>query len=125
MFVSSKWGFRYTANWRSDADVHEVTNLSLERFESQWAGTRAMPRPDVYQIHSATIASGVLDDAALLGLVLKAQHAHGATLQRSVTTRPSGSASMASATMVFMNQSGTSTRFRPLCFALYRHSSAR
>ncbi len=66
--VSSKWGYRYTADWRSDAAVHEVKELSATHLSAQWAESRALLGPwlSVYQIHSATLESGVLRDAAVL-----------------------------------------------------------
>jgi aryl-alcohol dehydrogenase-like predicted oxidoreductase len=66
--VSSKWGYHYTAGWQTQAPVHEVKDLSLAHFESQWLETQAAlgPRLSIYQIHSVTLESGVLDDAAVL-----------------------------------------------------------
>jgi aryl-alcohol dehydrogenase-like predicted oxidoreductase len=62
--VSSKWGYRYTAGWRVDADEHEVKDLSAEHLRAQWRETRELlgDHLGVYQIHSATLDSGVLDD---------------------------------------------------------------
>jgi aryl-alcohol dehydrogenase-like predicted oxidoreductase len=67
--VSSKWGYTYTAGWRVDADPPEVKDLSLETLRRQLAETRDLLGPwlSLYQIHSATVSSGVLDDAGVLG----------------------------------------------------------
>lgn len=66
--VGSKWGYTYTAGWRTDAEVHEVKEHSVENFRRQLAETRAELGDglDLYQIHSATFATGVLDDEELL-----------------------------------------------------------
>ena len=66
--VGSKWGYTYTADWRVDADVHEVKDLSLATLRRQVAESLALLGPylRVYQIHSATLESGVLDDRAVL-----------------------------------------------------------
>jgi aryl-alcohol dehydrogenase-like predicted oxidoreductase len=66
--VGSKWGYRYTADWRIDVEVHEVKDLTLPTLERQydetreWLGTHLR----LYQIHSATLESGVLQDAAVI-----------------------------------------------------------
>ena len=66
--VSSKWGYRYTAGWRVDADPPEVKELTVETFRRQLGETRELLGPylSLYQIHSATVSSGVLDDAEVL-----------------------------------------------------------
>jgi aryl-alcohol dehydrogenase-like predicted oxidoreductase len=67
--VSSKWGYTYTAGWRVDADPPEVKELRADTFRRQLGETRELLGPylSLYQIHSATVSSGVLDDADVLG----------------------------------------------------------
>jgi aryl-alcohol dehydrogenase-like predicted oxidoreductase len=66
--VGSKWGYTYTANWRVDAATHEVKELSLGTLRRQSAESRGQLGANLrlYQIHSATLDSGVLDDQAVL-----------------------------------------------------------
>jgi aryl-alcohol dehydrogenase-like predicted oxidoreductase len=66
--VGSKWGYTYTADWRVDAEVHEVKDLSLATLRRQLAESQALLGPylRLYQIHSATLESGVLEDRTLL-----------------------------------------------------------
>jgi aryl-alcohol dehydrogenase-like predicted oxidoreductase len=66
--VSSKWGYTYTAGWRVDADPPEVKDLSVDTLQRQLGETRSWLGRwlSLYQIHSATVSSGVLDDAAVL-----------------------------------------------------------
>jgi aryl-alcohol dehydrogenase-like predicted oxidoreductase len=66
--VASKWGYTYTANWRVDAETHEVKNHVLPVLVRQFAESRALlgDHLKVYQIHSATLESGVLSDAAII-----------------------------------------------------------
>ena len=65
--VGSKWGYTYTADWRVDADVHEVKDHSVDTFERQLAETRTLlgERLDLYQIHSVTPDGPALTDSAL------------------------------------------------------------
>lgn len=63
--VGSKWGYTYTADWRIDADEHEVKDLTAATLRRQLAETRSLlgTHLRLYQIHSATLESGVLEDA--------------------------------------------------------------
>jgi aryl-alcohol dehydrogenase-like predicted oxidoreductase len=65
--VGSKWGYTYTADWRIDAEVHEVKDLTLGTLCRQYAESRHNlgDNLQLYQIHSATLDSGVLDDPAV------------------------------------------------------------
>ncbi|WP_051425959.1 aldo/keto reductase [Jiangella gansuensis] len=66
--IGSKWGYTYTADWRVDADVHEVKDHSIATFERQWQETLDAlgGPPDVYLVHSLTADSPALDDSELL-----------------------------------------------------------
>lgn len=66
--VSSKWGYRYVGEWRTDADVHEVKEHTLPRFRRQWQESRHLLGDVIglYQVHSLTVDSPLLTDAALL-----------------------------------------------------------
>lgn len=66
--VSSKWGYRYTADWQREAPVHEVKEHTLAHLEAQWPSSQAHLGPwlRVYQIHSFTPDSPALDDPRLL-----------------------------------------------------------
>jgi aryl-alcohol dehydrogenase-like predicted oxidoreductase len=62
--VSSKWGYTYTADWKVNAEVPEVKDHSAAALARQWPETDALLGPwlRLYQVHSATLESGILDD---------------------------------------------------------------
>jgi len=66
--VGSKWGYTYTAGWRIDADAHEVKDLGAATLRRQLAETRERlgDHLQLYQVHSATLESGVLEDREVL-----------------------------------------------------------
>jgi len=66
--IGSKWGYSYVGSWRLDAPVHEVKALSIDTLLRQSAESRSLlgDHLRLYQIHSATLESGVLDDVAVL-----------------------------------------------------------
>ena len=67
--VGSKWGYRYVGDWRLDASVHETKDHSLAMLRAQLPESQALlgAHLRLYQVHSATLESGVLDDVAVLG----------------------------------------------------------
>jgi aryl-alcohol dehydrogenase-like predicted oxidoreductase len=67
--VGSKWGYTYVGDWRMDAEVHEVKDHSLAALARQVRESRELlgDHLDLYQVHSATLDSGVLSDRGVLG----------------------------------------------------------
>jgi aryl-alcohol dehydrogenase-like predicted oxidoreductase len=103
--VGSKWGYTYTANWEIEAHVHEVKEHSLATLERQWPESRALLNGylKLYQIHSATKESGVLEnqdvlqklaqlksDGIRIGLSLSGSE-QGKTLRRAIEVSVDGS----------------------------------
>jgi aryl-alcohol dehydrogenase-like predicted oxidoreductase len=66
--VGSKWGYTYVGDWRMDAKVHEVKDHSLAALRRQLGQSLTLlgDHLDLYQIHSATLDSGVLSDRSVL-----------------------------------------------------------
>ncbi len=66
--IGSKWGYTYTANWQVSAEVHEVKDHSLLvlRRQRQESDSLLGGYLNLYQIHSATLASGVLENQDVL-----------------------------------------------------------
>jgi aryl-alcohol dehydrogenase-like predicted oxidoreductase len=69
VFVASKWGYTYTAGWQVEAEKHEVKDHSLAVLRRQAKESRELLGSclALYQIHSATLESGVLDNPEVLG----------------------------------------------------------
>lgn len=66
--VGSKWGYTYTADWQVNAEHHEIKEHSLAVLKRQWRESHSYLHPylDIYQIHSATLDSGVLENQEVL-----------------------------------------------------------
>jgi aryl-alcohol dehydrogenase-like predicted oxidoreductase len=63
--VSSKWGYEYTAGWQvAPEGPHETKEHSVGHLRHQWAESERLlgDRLSLYQVHSATFDSGVLED---------------------------------------------------------------
>jgi aryl-alcohol dehydrogenase-like predicted oxidoreductase len=66
--VGSKWGYTYTAGWQVSAEHHEIKEHSVAVLRRQIGESRALlgERLGLYQIHSATLESGVLENLPVL-----------------------------------------------------------
>lgn len=65
--IATKWGYTYTANFDTNATIHEVKEHSLAKLNEQWGYSKLLlPYLKVYQIHSATIETGVLENTEVL-----------------------------------------------------------
>ncbi|ARV15392.1 aldo/keto reductase [Polaribacter sp. SA4-12] len=75
--IATKWGYTYTANFDANATVHEVKEHSLSKLNEQWKFSKQLlPYLKVYQIHSATLETGVLENKQVLEQLafLKKEH---------------------------------------------------
>jgi aryl-alcohol dehydrogenase-like predicted oxidoreductase len=66
--VGSKWGYTYTAGWKVESEQHEVKEHSFAVLRRQIGESRRLLGNylSLYQIHSATLESGVLENTDVL-----------------------------------------------------------
>jgi aryl-alcohol dehydrogenase-like predicted oxidoreductase len=65
--IATKWGYTYTANFDTNATIHEVKEHSISKLNEQWNFSKQLlPYLKVYQIHSATLETGVLENTEIL-----------------------------------------------------------
>lgn len=66
--LSTKWGYTYVANWKLGyTGKHEIKEHSINKLTEQWQKSKELlPNLKIYQIHSATIESGVLKNESVL-----------------------------------------------------------
>jgi aryl-alcohol dehydrogenase-like predicted oxidoreductase len=66
--IGSKWGYTYVADWRVDAPVNEIKDLSVGALRRQLGESLELLGANLrlYQVHSATLESGVLEDRQVL-----------------------------------------------------------
>jgi aryl-alcohol dehydrogenase-like predicted oxidoreductase len=103
--VGSKWGYTYTADWKIEARAHEIKEHSVATLHRQWPESLALLAGylKIYQIHSATAESGVLENRPVLqklaelksegiriGLTLSGP-GQGETLRRAIEIEVEGS----------------------------------
>jgi aryl-alcohol dehydrogenase-like predicted oxidoreductase len=85
--VGSKWGYRYVGEWRMDAPVHEVKDHSLAMLRTQLPESRELLGRwlRLYQVHSATLESGILSDRAVLAELARLRADEGLVIGLSVS----------------------------------------
>jgi aryl-alcohol dehydrogenase-like predicted oxidoreductase len=75
--IATKWGYTYVANFKADAKVHEIKEHSLSKLNKQWNFSKQLlPYLKVYQIHSATLETGVLKNEAVLQRLAELKKSH-------------------------------------------------
>jgi aryl-alcohol dehydrogenase-like predicted oxidoreductase len=90
VYLSSKWGYTYVADWNVSLEPgapHEVKDHSVENFVKQCQETidNLGNSIDLYQIHSATLESGVLSDERVHAALAAAREKYGWKIGLSVS----------------------------------------
>jgi aryl-alcohol dehydrogenase-like predicted oxidoreductase len=85
--VGSKWGYTYTADWQVNADTHEVKEHSLDVLNRQWQESQDNlgEHLNLYQIHSATLESGVLENTDVLNKLRTLRNEHDVVIGLSLS----------------------------------------
>mgnify|MGYP005992984035 CR=1 FL=1 len=66
IIASTKWGYTYVANFDPNAKVHEIKEHSLQKLNERWSfSKKLLPYLKIYQVHSATLDSGILEDESI------------------------------------------------------------
>ncbi len=66
--LGTKWGYTYVADWELGYQgAHEIKEHSIEKLNEQWqVSKQLLPALGIYQIHSATLESAVLENTDVL-----------------------------------------------------------
>ncbi|MBO6605813.1 MAG: aldo/keto reductase [Psychroserpens sp.] len=84
--VSTKWGYTYVANFDPNAKHHEVKEHSINKLNNQWEFSKILlPHLKVYQIHSATLDTGVLENKAVLSRLHEIKKTYNITIGLTTT----------------------------------------
>ena len=68
LILGTKWGYTYVANWEIGYNgKHEIKEHSLSKLQEQWKiSKQLLPELGIYQVHSATLESGILNNTLVL-----------------------------------------------------------
>lgn len=76
--VATKWGYTYVANFNPKALQHEIKELSVVKLNEQWnQSIQLLPNLTTYQIHSATLDTGVLENETVLNKLAELRSEYG------------------------------------------------
>lgn len=105
VLVGSKWGYTYTANWQIKAAEHEHKQHSLSQLDKQREESNLLLGGylKLYQIHSVTLESGVLENRLVLDK-LHALKMHGMHIGLSVSGTHQAEAIQKARSIVYDNE---------------------
>lgn len=86
IIVSTKWGYTYVANFDPNAKVHEVKEHSINKLNEQWKQSKTLlPYLKIYQIHSATFDTGILENQEILKRLYELKESHNISIGLTTT----------------------------------------
>lgn len=85
--LSTKWGYTYVADWNLGyKNPHEIKEHTLSKLNEQWSVSKhLLPALKIYQIHSATFESKVLENSEVLDKLYEIKNKTGLTQGISVS----------------------------------------
>ncbi len=84
--LATKWGYTYVANFDKNATVHEMKEHSINKLNEQWKQSqKLLPYLTTYQIHSATLETGVLENQEILHQLAGLKNEHHLKIGLSTT----------------------------------------
>lgn len=97
--LSTKWGYTYVANWELGfSGAHEVKEHSLAKLKQQWQISKKLqPALKIYQVHSATFESGILENNEVLQQLYQIKKETG--IQIGITTSGANQAEIIAAAL--------------------------
>ena len=86
IIATTKWGYTYVANFDPNPKVHEIKEHSIDKLNNQWEFSKMLlPYLKVYQIHSATLDTGVLENKEILSRLHEIKKVHNITIGLTTT----------------------------------------
>ena len=84
--AATKWGYTYMADFDPNARIHEVKEHSLSKLDEQWQKSmNLLPFLKYYQIHSATLDTGVLENRDVLARLFEIKEKEGIAIGLTTT----------------------------------------
>ena len=82
IILGTKWGYTYVANWELGYQgKHEIKEHSLTKLNEQWQVSKHLiPALKIYQVHSATLESGILKNTDVLNRLHEIKQEFGLTI---------------------------------------------
>lgn len=87
IILGTKWGYTYKADWELGfKGKHEIKEHSLKKLNEQWQmSQQLLPELNIYQVHSATLDSGILENTEVHQKLYDIKNAKGLKIGISIS----------------------------------------